>query len=95
MLTDLTNMKAIDFNQCARSGSMLPDMSNPIGKEIDAMSDSSQTLPKSMDERRKEMAQNIIKKMRDDQQVGEASEADIEAQKTANRQAFGHSGEGE
>ena len=46
-----------------------------------------------MDARRKEAAEKIIKKMRDDQQVGEATEKDIDAQKEANKKAFGHEGE--
>jgi hypothetical protein len=46
-----------------------------------------------MDARRKEKAQEIIKKMRDGQEVGEVSERDIDAQKKANKEAFGHEGE--
>lgn len=47
----------------------------------------------TLDERRKETAKKIIKKMRDDQQVGDATEDDINAQKKANKQAYGHEGE--
>jgi hypothetical protein len=48
---------------------------------------------KSLDERQKEKAEAIIKELRDKQSVGEATEADINAQKKANKQLLGHEGE--
>ncbi len=48
---------------------------------------------KSLDDLQKEKAEEIIKDLRDKQDVGEATEADIQAQKKANKQLLGHEGE--
>lgn len=47
----------------------------------------------TLDDRRKDTAKKIIKKLRDAQEVGDATEQDIKEQKKANKQSLGHEGE--
>lgn len=50
---------------------------------------------KSLEQRQREKAEKIIKDLRDKQAVGEATEADIKAQKKVNKEQFGYEGEKE